>query len=239
MLAIQDRVVAPAESLAAAVGDEILEQPRGFLFLVVKRVGAHFVRRFLVGGQLLLEQLRVLRQHATRGLEDLPRAAAILVEDDRLDFVVPLEPHQDVRVRARPGEDRLLVVTDCEEVAMRCGELVQQVVLDCVDVLKFVHEQIVKPVRDPVGERRGFGDQLVEVDHVAMGEPGAVLAEQPGFVRLELVTLQPVPAEAVEDAAAPLGRHAQPAEDDALVQVVRDAEAFLQARCLDVVAQQR
>src|SRR6185436_2688213 len=98
---------------------EIVQDPRGFLFFVLERPRLDLVTRFPVGGELLLEKLRVLGEDAARGLEDLPRAAAVFVEHDRLDLVVPFEPDQDVRIGAGPGEDRLLVVADGKEIVMR------------------------------------------------------------------------------------------------------------------------
>ena len=235
MLAIQDCVVAPT----LAVCHDILEEPGGFFLLVMEGVRGDLMRRLLVGGELLLEELRILRQHAARHLEDLAGAATVLVEDDRLDVVIALEPHQHVRIRAGPGEDRLLVVAYRKEISMRLGELLEKVVLHGVDVLELVDQEIVPAIRDQAGERLGLRDQLVEVDHVAVREPGAVLAKQPRLVGLQLVTVEPMPAEAVEHAATALRRHPQPAEYDGLVDLIGDAESSFEACGIGVLAQQR
>ncbi len=171
VLAIQDRVIAPRQARRRAVVAQIVEQPRGLFVLVATAVRYHLVRRFPICRQLLLEQLRILRQDAPRRLEDLPRAAAIFVEDDRHDIVIAVEALQDVRIGARPGEDRLLVVTDGKEVAVRLDQLLQQVILHRVHVLELVDQDVIPPARDTIGERLGPRDQFVEVDHVSGPKP--------------------------------------------------------------------
>jgi len=138
--AVEHRVVAPSQTGGRAVAPEVVEQPGSFFCFVTERECPDLVGRFPVGAELLLEQLGVVREHAPRGLEDLARAAAVLVQDDgSLDAVVTGEPHQDVRVRPRPGEDRLLVVADRKQVVVRRREALQEVVLDRVHVLELVH----------------------------------------------------------------------------------------------------
>ena len=172
-------------------------------------------------------------------LEDLARAAAVFVEYDRLgDVVVPAEANQHVRVRAGPCEDRLLVVTDREDIAVRRGEALEQVVLHVVHVLEFIDEHVVPAVCDPVGEWLRLHDEIVEVHHVAMGEPARVFREEPRVVGGQPVALKAVPAEEVEQLPAPIGRHSQPAQDDTLIRVIGHAEALPQARGLGVFTQE-
>src|SRR6184192_1053722 len=78
--AVQNRIVPPSQAGRCAVGKDILEQPRGFFFFISECERAHLVRRLLLRAELLLEQLGILRQHPPRGLEDLARAAAVLVQ---------------------------------------------------------------------------------------------------------------------------------------------------------------
>ncbi len=247
VLAVQDRVVAPAELRGGAVGDDVLEQPCGLRVLVPERHRAHLVLGLPVGRELLLEQARVVGQDAPRGLEDLVRRAAILVQHDgALDPVIPAKPLEYLRVRARPREDRLLVVSHGEEVVVRRGEPLQDVVLRRVHVLELVHQQIVPAGGDRIGhvaprleQRGGLADQVVEVEHVPPREIRRVLAVQAQFVGGEPVLLEAVAAEAIEHAAAPFGGHPQAAEDDALVVLVGHAESLGQARRLGVLAQDR
>ena len=48
-----------------------------------------------------------------------------------------------------------------------------------------------------------------------------------------------MPAEEIEQLPAPIGRHPQPAEDDALIRVIGHAEALPQPRGLGVFTQER
>ncbi len=170
MLAIENRGV------GVGIGAKVGDQPGGFVVLIAEALHGHFMRRFRVGGELFLKQPRILRQHAAGGFEDLSGAAAVLVEDDRLDVVIAAEALEHVGVGAGPGEDRLLVVADGEEVRMRRGQAFQQIVLHGVHVLEFVHEQVIPALGNSIGEFLGFDDQVVEIHHVAVREPGLVLA---------------------------------------------------------------
>src|SRR6266480_5609620 len=76
---VQNGVVAPRQAGRRAVGKDVVEQPRGLFLLVAEGECADFVRRLLIGAELLFEQLWIVRQHPPGGLEDLARAAAILV----------------------------------------------------------------------------------------------------------------------------------------------------------------
>ena len=246
---VQNRVVAPLQAGRRAVGEDVVEQPRGLFLLVAEGECAHVVRRLLIGAELLFEQLWIVRQDPPGGLEDLARAAAILVEHDGpVDRILAAEPHQDVGVRPRPGEDRLLVVADREEVAVRRRQALQEIVLDRVHVLELVHQQIVPACGDGIGnvavgaqELLGLADEVVEVQHVAVREPGGVLAIQARVVSRQLVIplLDAVPAEPVQERAPLLLRHVQPAKDGLLVLLVGHPEALPQARGLGVLAQQR
>src|SRR5437762_5106259 len=244
--AVQNRIVAPSQAGRRAVGKDILEQPRGFFFFISECERAHLVRRLLLRAELLLEQLGILRQHPPRGLEDLARAAAVLVQHNGpVDLVVAAEADEHVWVRPRPGEDRLLVIDDREEVAVRRRQALQEVVLDRVHVLELVHQEIVPARRDRIGDaarraqqRLGLRDEIVEVQHVAVRQPGGVLAIEARVVSRQLTCLDPVPAEPVQQRTPLLQRHAQPAQDDLLVLLVGYPEPLAQARRLGVLAQQ-
>ena len=221
---------------------EIGEQPVRFLVLVAKRLHADGVRRFDIGRELLVEQPWILGEHAPRGLEDLPRAPAVLVEDDRLDLEVAAEPFEHHGIGAGPGEDRLLVIADRVEVAVRRGEPLQEIVLDRVHVLEFVHQEIVPPPRNLLGHRvaqqpLGLHDEIVEVHHVAVREPACVFAIEPRFIGLERILLEAVTAEPAQHPTPPLDGHAQTVQDHVLIRLVGDTKAALQACRLGKLAQ--
>ena len=220
----------------AVVGD-VLQQPGRLFLLVAKRERSDLVRRVLLRAELFFEQLGIVRQHAPRRLEDLARAATVLVQHDGpVNRVIALEPHEHVGVGARPREDRLLVVAHREEVAVRRGQALQQVVLDRVHVLELVHQEVVPARRDRVGDVAphpqqllGFGDEVVEVQHVAVREPGRVLPIHARVVGRErvILLLDAVPAESGQERSALFERHVQPTQDHLLVLLVRHPEAFL------------
>src|SRR3989442_15131924 len=88
----------------------------------------------------LFEQLGILCQHPPRGLEDLARAAAVLVQHDGpVDLVVAAEADEHVGGRPRPGEDRLPVVADREEVAVRRRQALPEAVPERLHGLALVH----------------------------------------------------------------------------------------------------
>ena len=93
------------------------------------------------------------------GLEDLPGAAPVEVEDDgaAMPKSVP-KPLQDRGVGAGPGEDRLLVVAHGEAVPVPGGELGDDLVLGQAQVLELVHQHVV-PAAAHVRQRirRGSG----------------------------------------------------------------------------------
>jgi len=62
-------------------------------------------------------------------------------------------------------------------------------------------------------QRFGFHDEIVEVDHVAMCDPGDVFAIQPRFVRLQQVIPEPVPAESAQHPAATLRGHLEAVQE--------------------------
>ena len=184
----------------------------------------------------LLEERRVLRDQPAGDLEDLPRAAAIPVEHDRLgDVEVGAEPVQDGGVGAGPGEDGLLVVAHREAVVVLGHEAGDDFVLRQAQVLELVHQHAVPPgaeLRPRLGvaadQLAGETDEVVVVDQIAGAECLAIGAEQLQVARGERDMLQPVPAEEAEQLTDPLAPNPEPAKQPRLVVLVRHAEPAAQ-----------
>ena len=85
---------------------------------------------------------------------------------------------------------------------------------------------------------RALGDQVVEVHHVAAREPRGVRTEQPHVVGGQLVVVSAVAAEPVQQRPAMTLRHAEPPQDELLVEFVRHPEPLTQTHSLSVLAQQ-
>ena len=71
VLAVQDRVVPPAELRRGPVAHEVFEQPFGLGRLVGERIRAHVVLGLPLGRELLVEELGILGQETAGGFEDL------------------------------------------------------------------------------------------------------------------------------------------------------------------------
>ena len=245
VLAIDDGVIPPPEPGGRLVGLEVVEQPRGFGVLVREGVGAYLVLGRPLGHESLVEQVRILGEDTARGLEDLVRAAAVAVEHDGLrDPEVLAEPAEHSRIGAGPGEDRLLVIPDREEVAMGRREPLQDLVLCRVQILELVHEQVVPPRGDGVGDvpalaeqRRSPRDEVVEVEHVAARQVGRVLPVHRLVPGRQAVVLQPPPGEQGEQSAPALGVDAEAAEHDPLVLLVGHPKAAVESGGVGMLAE--
>ena len=215
MGAVQQRVVAPVEIAGGPVAQQIGEEPARLLQIVIERVRLHAVLRLAVGLELFLEQDRVPLDEPAGHLEDLPGAAVIPVENDRVgDVEVAAEALEDVGVGSGPGEDGLLVVAHREAVAVLRDQAGDDLVLRQAQVLELVHQDAV-PSRAQLRARLGVAaeqlsgepDEVVVVDEVARAERLAVRAKELEVARGEGNVLQAMPAEEVEaaDRSAPGG----------------------------------
>ena len=115
----------------------------------------------------------------------------------------------------------MLIVPDGEEVAVRRREPLQDLVLDWVQVLEFVHQEVVPARRDDV---RDLGlapeqlararDQVVEVEQVALGEVSLVIPELLLLRRRQAIVLEAPPSEQRQQPSALLlapASHTEPA----------------------------
>ncbi len=242
---VKDGVVTPAAAAGLAIGGDALEQPVRLGRLVLEVVALDLELRVALRLDLLDEQVGVLSHQSPRHREDLAAAAAVAIEDDGILRVEvrPILP-EDARVRAAPGEDRLLVVAHREDVPVFLHQALEDAVLRGVQVLCLVHQQVV-PARghrlrhrrviaeQPVGDR----DDVVEVHQVLLAQHRQVAVEKRIVALGERITLQPVAAEEGEQGAVPLGRpDAQAPQDQPLVLFVGHPESAPQTDRLGVLA---
>ncbi len=97
------------------------------------------------GRKFLCKLVHVRGDGGVRDVKDFRRAAVIRFDLENLCAGITLRKFQDVReVRAAPGVDALRVVADDHDVMMLRGEQVNQVALELVRILIFVHEDELK-----------------------------------------------------------------------------------------------
>jgi hypothetical protein len=203
--------------------------------------------------QLLLEDLRVLRDHRVGRAQDVAGAAVVLLQRDDLQLrVVQRQALQVVDGGAAPAVDALVVVAHRGErrAALAADQRLQQLVLHGVGVLVLV-DQHVAELRLPLLARLGVAlqqlqrqaDQVVEVHrlvglqallyqpHHARGDAlvvvGGARRRRVGVQALVLPQADgplPAPRQRVVGAAAGVADHAQH------VVAVEDGELLLQAR---------
>jgi hypothetical protein len=186
VLAVQDCVLSPAPFARVSVGDEVVEEPSTLDDLILKCVGIDVELGRSVGPQFLVEQRRVVTEQSAGGVENLFRASAVLVEHDRpLDSILPCESSEDLGIGASPRKDRLLVVPDRKEIAVRLGQVSENRELGGVEILELIHQQVIPPGSDLGGHRSMFVEktsrrvhQIVEIEHVLAPQLRHVLAEQ-------------------------------------------------------------
>ena len=130
----------------AAAGHERLHLARDPLRLLVLAVGLEALDEHaprVLGPQLLVLAVLVARHDRVRGVEDELRRAVVLLQLDHGRIgIVALEVEDVAQVRAAPGVDALVVVTDDGQVAMPPGELPDPQVLRPVGVLVLVDVEV-------------------------------------------------------------------------------------------------
>ena len=149
------------------------ERARGELKVVdLELVAAGPAAQPLVDPEPRLEAVGVLLDEAIGRVEDpLPRAA-VLDERDHRPLREGLAEGVEVRERGpAPGEDRLIVVADNGDVAVRIDQQTQELELGVVRVLELVHEDVAIPILEAARRRRPLPqepererDLIAEVD---------------------------------------------------------------------------
>ena len=237
VVAIQHRGISPAGAAGGPILEDVANQPIGFRVLVGKASGLDVERRIAVGLDAFGEAGRIVRDQLSRSLEDLNGAAPILIQKDGLRHPELIaEPSQDRGIRAGPGEDRLLVVSHAEEVAVVGDEHLEQLVLGEVEILELVHQHVVPPGSQRPRHRLLHTKQLLrEIDHavevhqVTLPEQPHVLAKELLVAGGELIALQAVTAEVGEELPMALLANPKSTEQPALKILVGHAEAGAEA----------
>ncbi len=151
VIAVQHPVLTPGEPGGGLVAEQILQQPVRLGGLVGEHVHGDAMLGVAIGLEPLLEQAGIVGDQLPGGVEDLPGAAAIQVQNDRrVDAEVGPEALQDRGIGTGPGEDRLFVVTHGEAAAVSRGEVGDDLVLRQAQVLELVHQHVVPAAPDVV-----------------------------------------------------------------------------------------
>ena len=146
-----------------------------------------------VGPQVLRLARRVVGDHRVRRVEDLLRAAVVLVEDDGRDVGEGvLELHDVAVVGAAEAVHRLVRVADDRDVVVAAGEEQDDLVLGLVGVLVLVDEDVLEAlpvVLEHVGvvaqQADGVDEQVVEVHRPRLVQAVLVLPVHVGVLAVE------------------------------------------------------
>jgi len=176
--AIQHRELVPPRLVHAGQMRDRGSGAFGFVFVVAAFDDAQRHALGLLAPELLVEQVRVVRDEAIRGAQDAPRTTIVLLELDDLERrIIARELGEIFRIRTAPRVDRLIVVADRRERAALAGEEFQQPVLRAVGVLAFVDEQVADALAPcesrflvRVEHRDRQADEIVEIDCVECGQ---------------------------------------------------------------------
>src|SRR4029077_14269287 len=134
------------------------------------------LHRFRVprGTQILFELFDVGCYRAVRDFENFRHAAIVQLDPEYLRLWITLWKFEDIlKIRAPPGVDRLRIIADHHYVLMLARQNVDEVSLDLVRVLVFVHQNELE--LPPVNPRdvlvleqhsQRFFQQIVEVEGV-------------------------------------------------------------------------
>ncbi len=245
MLSIEEAILAPRQGGPRAILQQIRDQPPGLGRLLLEGLGVDLVLRVAVGHDVLLEQRRVSLYQMSGDVEDLPRAPLVEIEHDAAGGRKVLqESLEDPAVRSGPRKDRLLVVTDHEEVATLADQVLHDSVLGEVEILELVHQQVVEstPLVGPdIGalaqEPFGEGNEIVEIHQVSGAQGRLVGLEQFAVAGSEGILLQSIAPEEDEQLALSLVPNPEAAEDGALVVLVSYAKPPPEAGRLGVIAE--
>ena len=172
--AIEDGVVAVTPAMLEAMRHEAADHAFGFGFVVGRRRNSDRIAVTVLAPELLVEELRIVRDERVRRTQDAHRRPVILLELDHLDRRKVLRQlAQVVDRRATPAIDRLVVVADDGERSALPHEQPNEPVLRGIGVLVFVDEEVAAAF--PPFRRRGLvrgeepdrqRNQVVEVDRL-------------------------------------------------------------------------
>ncbi len=244
--AVEQRHLAPGMAVFGPVPFQVGDEPAGLLLLIGEAPGADLPRGLPQRPEVLVVLPRVAGDQPAGGIEDLPGTAPVLVQDDTAgDPVVVDEGGEHRRVGPGEAEDGLLVVADHEDVPVVAGQAGEHPVLGRGEVLGLVNQQVVPAGGDAGGGRLtgakqhlGAGDEVVEVEQVALGQVGAVALVDRGEPVAQRLPGQPVPAEPGEGPLLAFLVEAGPPEGLELVFLVGDAEALGDPCLLAVLPQE-
>ena len=139
-----------------------VRQVTAFLLRIFKRLVSHRRPCLTAWLNVLRKTLPVVADQLSRRRDDLRRAPVIDIQRHRLRFRIILrEAQHDFRTRAAEPVDGLIVVPDNEEVVLRRRQHPDHLILKRTDILKFIHEDILKPALPLRKFLRSFAEQLI------------------------------------------------------------------------------
>ena len=153
--------------------DLIADSPSLLLTVPNPRDRRPLPKRF-VGEQRLSQAPAVMRDQSRRDGEDVAARSIISLEPDHFCAgKIPFEPQDVFNIRAAPRVDRLIVVADAAQIAVRLGKEAEPKVLNDVRVLVLVDQDIAEAPPETrenfvmlAEQPQGFEQQIAEIDGV-------------------------------------------------------------------------
>ena len=166
------------ESFIDAVGD-----PEGFVFAIQRFVKADFGTGGLFGPEGFALALSVVGDNGTGRLDDVFGGAVVLLKtNDFCVAVVALEIEDVADVGTPPRVNRLVFITDGDDVAVAVAEQAHEFILAAVGVLVFIdhHVSVTTAVQLAQGsvvtqQADALEQQIVEIDGIGLTQTGFVL----------------------------------------------------------------
>src|SRR4030095_8293240 len=132
---------------AAQVGLDLFADPARFLWGVPDADHLNPIALVEVGPQRLAEAAGIVGDKAGGGGEDVRGGSVVLLEPNHLRArEILLEAENVGDFGPAPRIDRLVVIADAAQVAMRLGQQLQPVILRSIGVLIFVDQYISEPL---------------------------------------------------------------------------------------------
>ena len=145
MRAIQHRDIVQAHAFIAQL-QRALRDERRLLPGILARDERGFHTGLARGREFLGKLIHICGDGGIGDIQDFRRAAVIRFNLEHVRARIALGKFQDVReVRAAPRVDALRVVADHRDVVMLRGQQINQIALELVRVLIFVHENELEP----------------------------------------------------------------------------------------------
>ena len=105
----------------------------------------HRLSRFIWCGKFFCITVFIVIDHLHSCIQDISTAPVIDIQDHRLRiFKIFRKIQHDLRASATEMIDRLIIVSHHKQIVLRCCQHLHDIILKMIDILKLIHQNIVK-----------------------------------------------------------------------------------------------